>query len=336
MARVLCFGEVLLRLASIAPARLEDAGALDVHVGGAEANVAIALAGLGHDSAIATRLPDNALGERARTRLRGAGVDLSACTGGAGRMGLYFHSPGAGLRKPSVVYDRAGSAFALSEPGDFDWPAMLRGFDHFHVSGVTLALSPALAEAAVAGAKAARAAGLGVSFDGNYRALLWDAAPHDAVGTIDGLLQHATMLFANHRDAALLLGREFPGDGPERRREAALALLERYAALEWVASTARQVEDERTHRIAARLDRRDAEFDSGEWCLTNVVDRIGGGDAFAAGVLHGWSDSGGDAQAAVDAGIRLSAFKHSIAGDNCRPTRADLEAITREAGDVAR
>ena len=174
MGRIACFGELLLRLTAPGRELLLQTGRLDVHVGGAEANVAIGLARLGHDAAMISRLPGNALGEAALGHLRRYGVATDGVAAGPGRMGLYFLSPGAGLRASDIVYDREGSSFALAGPGDFDWETLLAGVDLLHLSGITPALGPNSAEAAIAAAEAARARGIPVSFDGNYRAQLWE------------------------------------------------------------------------------------------------------------------------------------------------------------------
>ena len=333
--KILCFGELLLRLTAPGRELLLQSGRLDMHVGGAEANVAVALARLGHATAMASRVPDNALGDAATGALRRHGVDTSGVATGAGRMGLYFLSPGAGLRPSDIVYDREGSAFALAGPDDFDWDALLAGADLLHLSGITPALGPRSAAAAQAAAAAARAKGVPVSFDGNYRAQLWSRWDSDPAAILNALVGQADILFGNHRDISLLLGRDFGGEGPERRREAAEAAFAAFPQLRLIASTARHVEDADTHRIAARIDGRDGAAQSDEMVVAGIVDRIGAGDAFAAGVLHGML-GGRDLDWTVQAGLALTCLKHSLPGDASLFGARDIEAFLAGERDVRR
>lgn len=333
--KILCFGELLLRLTAPGRELLLQNGRLDVHVGGAEANVAIGLARLGHATAMASRVPANALGDAAAGALRRYGVDTAGVSTGAGRMGLYFLSVGAGLRPSDIVYDREGSAFALAGPGDFDWDALLDGVDLLHLSGITPALGPLSAEAAKEAAAAARAKGVAISVDGNYRAQLWSRWDSDPAAILNALVGKADILFGNHRDISLLLGREFTGDGPERRREASEAMFEAYPALKLIASTARHITDADTHRIAARIDGRDGEAQTEEVVVAGIVDRIGAGDAFAAGILHGMLN-GRDLDWTVHAGLALTCLKHSLPGDASLFGERDIEAFLAGELDVRR
>jgi 2-dehydro-3-deoxygluconokinase len=333
--KILCFGEVLLRLTAPGRELLLQSGRLDVHVGGAEANVAVALARLGHATAMASRVPDNALGEAVTGALRRHRVDTSGVATAAGRMGLYFLSPGAGLRPSDIVYDREGSAFALAEAGDFDWDALLDGADLLHLSGITPALGPRSAAAAKAAAAAAKAKGVPISFDGNYRTQLWSRWDSDPAAILDELVGTADILFGNHRDISLLLGRNFGGEGPERRREAAEAAFEAFPRLRLIASTARHVEDADTHRIAARIDGREGVAQTDEIVIAGIVDRIGAGDAFAAGVLHGMLN-GHDLDRTVQAGLALTCLKHSLPGDASLFTSRDIDAFLAGERDVRR
>jgi 2-dehydro-3-deoxygluconokinase len=335
MGKIVCFGELLLRLTAPGRELLLQNGRLEVHVGGAEANVAVALAHLGHDSSMVSRVPDNALGAAAAGHLRRYGVSAAGVTTGPGRMGLYFLSPGAGLRPSDIVYDREGSSFALSGPGDFDWDAALAGADLLHLSGITPALGRVSADAAIAAARAARAKGVSVSFDGNYRAQLWNKWEGNPAGTLAKIVAEADILFGNHRDISLLLGRDFSGEGEERRREAALAMFAEYPQLKLIASTARHITDADTHRIAARIDGRDGSAQTEEVVVAGIVDRIGAGDAFAAGVLHAMH-SGLDLQATVGTGLALTCLKHSLAGDASLFGQRDIDAFMAGELDVRR
>lgn len=333
--KIICFGELLLRLTAPGRELLLQSGRLDVHVGGAEANVAVGLARLGHGTAMVSRVPANALGDAATGALRRFGVDTQGVDTGEGRMGLYFLSPGAGLRPSDIVYDREGSAFALAASDAWDWDVLLDGADLLHLSGITPALGPRSAEAAKAAAAAARAKGVAISFDGNYRAQLWKRWDSDPAAVLQELVGQADILFGNHRDISLLLGREFSGDGPERRREAAEAAFGAFPGLKLIASTARHVTDADTHRISSRLDGREGWEQTEERVVAGIVDRIGAGDAFAAGILHGML-SGHDLARTVQAGLALTCLKHSLPGDASLFAERDIEAFLAGELDVRR
>jgi 2-dehydro-3-deoxygluconokinase len=335
MSRVVCFGELLLRLTAPGRELLLQNGRLDVHVGGAEANVAVGLARLGHATAMVSRVPDNALGDAAAGHLRRYGVDTAGVSTGPGRMGLYFLSPGAGVRPSDIVYDREGSSFALAGPGDVDWDAALDGADLLHLSGVTPALGRSSAEAALAAARAARAKGVALSFDGNFRAQLWQRWDGDPRAILAGLVEQSEILFGNHRDISLLLGKNFGGDGEARRREAADAAFAAFPGLKLIASTARHVVDADTHRISARIDARDGSAQTDEMVVAGIVDRIGAGDAFAAGVLHGLR-TGMDLDGAAQAGLALACLKHSLPGDASLFGPRDIAAFLAGERDVRR
>ncbi|HEY0014496.1 MAG TPA: sugar kinase [Allosphingosinicella sp.] len=332
---VVCFGELLLRLTAPGRELLLQTPRLDVTVGGAEANVAVGLSCLGHRTSVVSRVPLNALGEAAVGYLRRYGVDASAVTAAQGRMGLYFLSPGAGLRASEIVYDREGSAFALAGAADFDWDRLLDGATLFHMSGITPALGPRSAELAIAAAEAATARGVPISFDGNYRAQLWQRWESDPRAILTQLVNKAEILFGNHRDVSLLLGRDFGGEGEGRRRGAAEAAFEAFPKLRLIASTARHVADADTHRISARVDSWESFAQTEEVTVAGIVDRIGGGDAFAAGVLHGML-TGRDLEWTAKAGLAVTALKHSLPGDASLFGVRDIESFLAGELDVRR
>jgi 2-dehydro-3-deoxygluconokinase len=330
---IVFFGELLLRLSAPGRGLLLQEPSLDVCVGGAEANVAVGLASLGHATRMVSAVPDNALGRAALATVRGAGVDCSGVKTLPGRMGLYFLAPGAGLRASEIVYDRAGSSFATAPADAFDWPALLHGASRMHLSGITPALGLDSAAAAIAAAEAAAAAGVPVSFDGNYRARLWEAWDSDPRTILTRLIGHADILFGNHRDISLLLGRDFSGDGPDRRRVAAEAAFDAFPNLRFIASTARHVDDADSHRIAGRIDARERAYQTDEILVAGIVDRIGAGDAYAAGVLHGLP---GGIEAGAQAGLALTCLKHSLPGDMSLFRQADIDAFVAGGFDVRR
>ncbi|MGV1681551.1 sugar kinase [Sphingopyxis sp. NJF-3] len=332
---IACFGEIVLRLAIPAGEQPLQSPRFDVHVGGAEANVAVALAALGHRVRMISALPEGPIGDAAIAELRRHGVDTGAILRRPGRVGLYYHLPGGPARASEVVYDRADSAFAAAEPGAWDWAALLADAGWLHLSGVTPALGQHGADAALAAARTAHAAGIGLSFDGNWRGRLWERWDGDPATILRAIIGEATLLFGNHRDAALLLGRDFSGDGGERRRDAALALLAAFPNLDLVASTARHIVGPDRHEIAARIDRRAASCQTEARVVAPIVDRIGTGDAFAAGVLHGLF-TGADIEGAAQRGLALATLKHGLRGDFAPFSSAALAGATAGSSDVAR
>ncbi len=334
--RIVCFGEMLIRLSAPGGGLLLQERRLEVCFGGAEANVAVSLARLGHCSALVSVLPDNPLGSEAVEELRRHGVDVADIRRGEGRMGLYFLTPGAVLRPSDVIYDRAGSAFAEADPALIDWEEALDGAARLHLSGVTPAVGPRAAEAALRAVRSAGAMGVPVSFDGNYRAKLWAAWEGDGPGILSQLFNHADLAFADDRDMALVLGRRFSETDPHaRRRAAAHAAFARFPALNRIACTIRSQETVGAQSLCAEMFTRSQAFAGGPFRMSGVVDRIGAGDAFAAGVLHG-DLIGADDEQALRLGLAAAVFKHSIAGDFNLASADDLETALAGGLDVRR
>ncbi|HWI86163.1 MAG TPA: sugar kinase [Sphingomonas sp.] len=332
---LVCFGEIILRLSPPNRELLLQSARLDIWIAGAEANVATALARLDHCTKMVSAVPDSPLGDAAVNGLRAYGVDVSTIQRREGRMGLYFATPGAGLRATDVIYDRAHSAFADAPADSWDWDTILSDAGRLHLSGITPAIGPNGTAAALAAAEAATRLGVPISFDGNWRGKLWAAWDSNPRETLGKLVAQADILFGNHQDVALLLGRQFSGNGVCRRREAAHAALEAFPNLKLIASTARHVHDCDTHGIAARIDTPDRGFQTDELAVAGIVDRIGGGDAFAAGVLHGLLEGMG-LEDAARSGLALTALKHSLPGDASLFTRRDLAAFLGGGRDVRR
>lgn len=333
---VACFGEVLLRLSPTDNQLLGQASQLDMHFGGAEANVAVALANLGRPTRMISALPENRLGDSARGALARHGVDVSGVLKRDGRMGQYFFTPSVGARQGEVLYDRKWSAFTRSGPECYDFETLLKGARHLHISGISLALSEEAAIASQAIAGMAKDRGLTLSYDGNFRPTLWQQAGREPLEWIDSIVSKADVFFGNHKDTSLLLGKTFSGDGSQRRREAAEALMYAYPGLSLIASTARHVETGNQHRITGRIDTPNATEESDEFILADIVDRIGTGDAFAAGILDGWLDAPDDLKIALDRGMGLAALKHSTTGDFSLANLADLNRVIAGGGDVSR
>lgn len=329
--KFLTFGEILIRLSPPGHELLLQTPALRPWVGGAEANVATALAMLGHAVSFASKVPDNDLGRWVLATLRGHGVDTSRVQIGGERMGLYFATSGAGARAGDVLYDREHSAFAEAPSSSWDWDQLLEGVGCLHLSGISLAIGPQAAEAAITASAAAATRGISVSFDGNWRGKLWARSNADPKSYMDRIMPHVTLLFGNHRDIGLSLGRDFAA---EEMGEAAIAAFANYPQLKMIASTDRVIESAGVHLIAGRIDAREGSVETGPVRVESIVDRIGTGDAFAAGILHALATRQ-DSQAAVETGLALSLLKHSLPGDASLFRQADVEAL-REGAAIRR
>jgi 2-dehydro-3-deoxygluconokinase len=314
---VTTFGETMLRMSVPIGARLCDARSLDVEVGGAESNVATALARLGRRVAWQGRLPDNALADAVLRTLRSDGVDVADVEQAAGeRIGTYFIELATAPRASQVIYDRAGSAAALMTPEHLRWGPLL-DTSALHLTGITAALGPGPYAAVAEAARRALAAGVTVSFDVNYRAKLW--GPEAAGAALRPLIAAADVLFCKSADAALLFG---CGGEPQAQMEALRGL-----------TRARAIFCTFGERGAALLH--EGGFHSLPAAPVQIVDRIGSGDAFAAGALDGLLD--GDPELGLRRGVALAAIALSQHGDRVLTTRAELEAVlAKGGGDVAR
>lgn len=330
--RIAFFGELLMRLS---PPRNElplQSPRFDVHFGGAEANVAASLAILGHDSIMISALPDNVIGHACAGELRRHGMDTTALHYAAGRMGLYVLSPGAMHRPSDVLYDRADSVFARMSPDAYDWPHLLVGAQWLHLSGINLALGEATAQAALAAVRAARVAGLSISFDCNYRSKLWGPRAAQAPALLHAIAAEADVIFGNDRDIALILGVDFPHvDAIDRFRAAANAAFAAWPRLQRTASTERHHRTVDDQDIFGLMATRDRVLTTPTHTLAGIVDRIGGGDAFAAGLLHGLFRNMTD-DAALDFAIAAACLKHSIPGDVNVLREADMLAFVEQVG----
>jgi len=332
--RIVCFGEMLLRLSPPAGRLLPQASTLDLCTGGAEANVAVSLARLGHATAMVTTLPDNDLGRIATGALRMHGVDIAGLRRETGRMGLYFLTPGAVLRPSEIVYDRAGSAFADAAPSGYDWDALLSGAGWLHVSGISPAVGERPAQAVLEAMGAARRLGVRVSFDGNYRASLWAGRGTDGASILHALMAQADLAFANGRDFALLLGRPQLAE-PGREDEAIAAAFAAFPQLDRIAFTRRRELTVQQHELRACLRTREQRAEAGPFHLHEIVDRIGTGDAFAAGILDGLLRGAG-LDETVGFGLAAAVAKHSITGDFNLASREQIALAAGGALSVRR
>jgi 2-dehydro-3-deoxygluconokinase len=335
--RVVTFGEVMLRLAAPDGMRLAGAQTLHATFGGGEANVAASLAGFGLAARFVTRVPANDLGEGAIRFLRGFGVDTSCVTAEAGRLGVYYLEPGAAQRPSRVVYDRADSCMARAGAGAYDWGSVLDGARWFHTTGITPALSAAAAEATLAGVRAARAAGATVSVDLNYRAKLWGwgAAPADVMA---GIVAEADVLIGNEEDAEKVFGIHAPGSSVVDGRVdsagyAAVAsqLASRFPRLRTIAFTQRGSISASENTWSGVLWTPDAFHVAKSYRIAPIVDRVGAGDSFAAGLIYALLD-GRPPDAALEFAIAASCLKHSIRGDVNHVSVAEVDGLAVGSG----
>lgn len=333
--RTVCLGELLLRLSAPGRERLLQTPRLRVDVGGAEANVAVSLARLGHDVAMLSVLPSGPLGDAVEGELRRHGVDTAGVVRGPGRMGLYFLETGAVRRASRVVYDRAGSAFALGADA-LTLESALAGAQWLHVSGVTPALGPQGVAVARRAMRLARDAGLQVCFDGNFRAALWAGSGADPVPILRELFALADLLIVNHRDLGLALGGDFSRPEPDAAlAAAAAAAFEAFPHLGRIACTLRVEHTVDRHGLSATLVTRQAVFQARRTEVEAIVDRIGTGDAFAAGLLHGLQAAMAPAECIAFA-LAAAVVKHSIPGDFNLAAEADIRQLMDDSGFAVR
>jgi len=322
MPDVVTFGEVMVRLAPPHFQRLEQARSLDVEIGGAELNTAVGLARLGRSAAWVSRLPDNPLGKLVANRVREAGVsDAFVRFAPDGRCGLYFLEFGAAPRASSILYDRKDSSVSRVAPGVFDWPTIFAGARWFHVTGITAALSAAAAETVAEAMRAARAANVSISVDLNYRAKLWSR--EEAARVMASLLPMCDVLIASEADAEHLFGitgDDFP--------EVAQGLIGRFG-VKVVVGTRREASLVWRNRFAA-VACSAGECHESAWYEVEIVDRLGAGDALAAGLIHGLLD--GDLKKGLDYGAAMGALKHTIPGDLPWVTADEVESVLQGHG----
>ena len=324
------FGEAMVRLTPPGFRRLEQADSFDVHAGGAELNTAVGAARLGLSSRWVSRLPDNPLGHVIANRAREHGVDVASVQWAKdGRAGLYFAELGAAPRASSVLYDRAGSSMSVVEPGTFDWKKIFEGARWFHVSGITPALSDSAARVTAEALGAASAAGLTVSYDLNYRRKLW--SPERARSVQEPLMRFVDVLITTEEDTRVVFG---VGDSPSAPASVAsfepvARLLQERFKFAAVAITLRENPRVLLNTWTAFVIADGVRHDAPQYEV-EVVDRIGAGDAFSAGLIFGALEIGGW-DAAVRYGTALSALKHSIPGDFSRSTRDEVEQLMKGA-----
>ena len=327
--KVVTFGEIMLRLAPNGYYRFFQNDQLQATFGGGEANVAVSLANFGLDAAHVTRLPGHAIGQAAVDALRHFGVDTSKIVRGGDRVGIYYLEKGASQRGSVCVYDRAHSALQEAKREDFDWDTIFEGADWFHLTGITPALGPNLVEICLDACKAAKAHGVKISCDLNYRGKLWTR--EQAREAMTKLCEYVGVCISNEEDAKDVFGIEAENTdiyggrlNKEGYQSVARQLAEKFG-FEKVAITLRISLSASDNDWAGMLfDGKDCYF-SKEYHL-HIVDRVGGGDSFGGGLIYALL-SGKEPQSAIEFAVAASALKHSIEGDFNRVSITEVEKL---------
>lgn len=329
MKKIVTFGEIMLRLASNGYYRLFQNDQLQATFGGAESNVAVSLANMGMDAYFVTKLPTHAVGQAALNSLRYFGVHTDFIARGGDRVGIYYLEKGASQRGSVCIYDRAHSAIQEAKSGDFDWDAIFEGADWFHFTGITPALSPDVAALCLEACKKAKEKGITVSCDLNYRGKLWTR--DEARKTMTELCRYVDVCIANEEDAKDVFGIEAENTdiyggklNHDGYKSVARQLMETFD-FQKVAITLRSSISASDNDWAAML------YDGKDYCFSksyhlHIVDRVGGGDSFGAGLIYAIL-SGKDTQAAIEFATAASALKHSIEGDFNRVGVAEVEKL---------
>jgi 2-dehydro-3-deoxygluconokinase len=334
---IVTFGEIMLRLAPPAFERLLQTPHLIATFGGGEANVAVALAGFGMPAKFVTMLPrDNPIADAAIAELRRQGVDTSQILRGPGRMGIYYLEPGANQRPSKVVYDRDHTAISFLKTGAIEWDHAFAGARWFHITGITPGLNGSLASMALESVRAAQAAGVTVSCDLNFRKNLWKWGS-TAKEVMPTIVRHVDFVIANEEDVQVSLGISSEADvhsgtlDPAHYESLTAKVLAEYKNIRAIAITLRESHSASHNGWSACLNDRERFLVSRRYEITHIVDRVGGGDAFAGGLIYGLLELP-TRQEALEFAVAASCLKHSTPGDFSRQSSAEVFALLKEGG----
>ena len=337
MVRTVCFGEIMLRLSPPGVERLFQSPTLQATFGGGEANVAVSLAQFGCDSRYVTRLPRNPIGDAAIRTLRAEGVNVEHVVRGGSRIGIYFAETGASQRASTVVYDRAGSAISEITPGSIPWHDVFEAAGWFHTTGITPALSTPALETTREAIQAARQAGLRVSVDLNFRKKLW--SEREAQAAMRPLMPLVDLVIANEEDLQSVLGIEVRHTDVTRGtldidayREAAARVASEFGVSQVGVTLRESLSASDNAWSAVFYDAGTQAFHQSQRYTVRLVDRIGGGDSFAAGLIFGLA-SGRTAESALRFAVAASALKQTIPGDFNHVSVEEVERLV--AGDAS-
>ena len=318
MSKIVTLGEIMLRLSPEGNDRFIQTDTLRVIPGGGEANVAVSLANYGHDSYYVSKLPQHEIGQIAVNALRRYGVKTDYIARGGDRIGLYYAETGASMRPSKVIYDRAHSAIAEADADDFDFDAIMKGASWFHWSGITPAISDKAAELVRLACEAARRNGVTVSVDLNFRKKLWTS--EKAISVMRPLMKYVDVCIGNEEDAELCLGFKPDADVEGGRTDAAgyegiFRKMKEEFGFKYVVSTLRE-SFSATHNGWKALIYNGKEFyQSRRYDIDPIIDRVGGGDSFSGGLIHGLLKYNWDQAAALEFAVAASALKHTVNGD---------------------
>lgn len=329
--KVLTFGEIMLRLKAPGHERFFQSPSLEATFGGGEANVAVSLANYGVDAAFLTVLPKNDIAEACIRELRYFGVDTSRILRGEGRMGIYYLEGGANQLPSKVVYDRAYSAIALAKPGDIDWDKAFDGVDWFHITGITPAISETAMELSLESVAEAKKRGITVSCDLNYRKNLWKYGKA-ASEVMNRLAESVDVAIANEEDVQKSLGITADVDvesgalDREKYRVLGNKVLAAFPNMKLIAITLRESHSADHNGWAACLNDGEHFYVSKKYEIRDIIDRVGGGDSFAGGLIYGLNHYT-DRQQALEFAVAASCLKHSVIGDFNRVSVSDVEKL---------
>lgn len=335
MAKIVTLGEIMLRLSTPGHSRFVQTDSFDVVYGGGEANVAVSCANYGHEAYFVTKLPAHEIGQSAVNSLRRFGVRTDFIARGGSRVGIYFLESGAAMRPSKVIYDRAGSAIAEALPEDFDFDAVMEGADWFHWSGITPAISDNAAELTRLACEAAKRHGVTVSVDLNFRKKLW--TKEKAQSVMRPLMQYVDVCIGNEEDAELCLGFKPDADVEGGRTDAEgykgifKAMADEFG-FKYVVSTLRESFSASHNGWKAMIYDGKEFYESRRYDILPIVDRVGGGDSFSGGLIHGLLTKPSQGEA-LEFAVAASALKHTIDGDFNMVSAAEVEALA--GGDAS-
>ena len=335
MGKIVTLGEIMLRLSTPGHSRFVQSDSFDVVYGGGEANVAVSCANYGHEAYFVTKLPKHEIGQAAVNALRRFGVHTDYITRGGDRVGIYYLESGSAMRPSKVIYDRAHSSIAEADASDFDFDAIMEGADWFHWSGITPAISDKAAILTRLACEAAKRHGVTVSVDLNFRKKLWTSEKAQSV--MRPLMQYVDVCIGNEEDAELCLGFK-----PDANVEAGLTDAEGYKGIfrkmaeefnfKYVISTLRESYSASHNGWKGMIyDGKDF-YVSRHYDIAPIVDRVGGGDSFSGGIIHGLLTKGTQAEA-LEFAVAASALKHTISGDFNMVSAGEVEALA--GGDAS-
>lgn len=331
MSKFVTFGEIMLRLKSPGHERFFQSPTLEATFGGGEANVAVALSNYGLDAAFVSALPAHDIGTSVIRELRSFGVNTEYIRRSGNRVGIYFLESGANQRPSNVVYDRAGSSIATAKPGDFDWQEIFSDAQWFHITGITPALSESAAELSFEAVKAAKAANVTVSCDFNFRGKLWKYGK-SAPEVMTELVKYVDVGIANEEDCQKSLGISADVDVESGSLDIAKyealssAVLAEYPNLSAIAITLRESRSADTNGWSACLRDQDSFMLSRKYEITDIIDRVGGGDSFASALIYAMNGYDSN-QEALEFAVAASCLKHSIEGDFNRVSVPEIEKL---------